>query len=337
MQIKHSVRRSPNTQGVIYITGHFPVALESNRFTTVKHLKEGVNIDSPIHPRVSTGDLNFIPDHVRPNYNQLLKWIGNKQRYAHHIASHFPKQYRHYYEPFLGSAGMLGVLKPRCGFASDVFAPLIDIWQHVKENPDTVKIWYADSYRKFEIDSDYYYEARERYNLGNNPADLLFITRACYGGIIRFRKSDGFISTPIGSHKLMLVDTFNSRVDEWHQILKNIEIEQMDYKESISRASKNDFVYCDPPYNNTQKILYGSHSFNMEELLSSISECKIRGATVALSIDTLSDQLKDSMLFEQIISVSTGKQKLNNFYADREAANRTEFLLISNGEDNAVK
>ncbi len=60
---------------------------------------------------------------VRPFKPQLLKWIGNKQRFAHEIASYFPERFGTYHEPFLGSGAVLATLAPQRGFASDVFPP----------------------------------------------------------------------------------------------------------------------------------------------------------------------------------------------------------------------
>ena len=49
---------------------------------------------------------------VKPFKTQLLKWIGNKQRFAHEIVSLFPERFGAYYEPFLGSGAVLGTLNP---------------------------------------------------------------------------------------------------------------------------------------------------------------------------------------------------------------------------------
>src|SRR5437588_1603616 len=74
---------------------------------------------------------------------QLLKWVGNKQRFAHQIISHFPQQYGAYFEPFLGSGAVLGALAPTKGVGSDGFGPLMEIWRTLSESPDTLKRWYA--------------------------------------------------------------------------------------------------------------------------------------------------------------------------------------------------
>ena len=77
----------------------------------------------------------------KPFKLQLLKWIGNKQRFAHEIISYLPADYNIYYEPFLGSGAVLGTLAPRRAFASDAFQPLVEIWQTLRSSPDTLKQW----------------------------------------------------------------------------------------------------------------------------------------------------------------------------------------------------
>jgi DNA adenine methylase len=66
---------------------------------------------------------------------QLLKWIGNKQRFAAAIAKLFPDQYRTYLEPFVGSGAVLGAMAPKKGIAGDILKPLIEMWNLLKENP----------------------------------------------------------------------------------------------------------------------------------------------------------------------------------------------------------
>ncbi len=76
-----------------------------------------------------------LEEHAKPREPfraQLLKWIGNKQRHADAIIAHFPDTYGTYYEPFLGSGGVLGVLAPKQAVASDAFEPLIEIWQTLR-------------------------------------------------------------------------------------------------------------------------------------------------------------------------------------------------------------
>ena len=56
------------------------------------------------------------------------------------------------------------------------------------------------------------------YNADANGPDFLFLTRACYGGVIRFRKRDGYMSTPVGIHSPIKPEAFAARVDEWQSV-----------------------------------------------------------------------------------------------------------------------
>ena len=68
----------------------------------------------------------------------LLKWIGNKQRFAETIISYMPEQFNNYYEPFFGSGAVMAQLlyqnsttsTPRFthSYASDILPFLIDIF-----------------------------------------------------------------------------------------------------------------------------------------------------------------------------------------------------------------
>jgi DNA adenine methylase len=72
---------------------------------------------------------------AQPFNCQLLKWMGNKQRFAHEIVAYFPVGFGVYFEPFLGSGAVLGTLAPEKVVASDVFRPLMEIWHTLHANP----------------------------------------------------------------------------------------------------------------------------------------------------------------------------------------------------------
>ena len=87
--------------------------------------------------------------HVAPFRTQLLKWIGNKQRFAHQLASYFPTDIRTYFEPFLGSGAVLAALQPRQAIGSDAFGPLMEIWTTLASDPERVVQWYRTRYAEY--------------------------------------------------------------------------------------------------------------------------------------------------------------------------------------------
>src|SRR5436190_2293315 len=80
--------------------------------------------------------------------SQLLKWIGNKQRFAHEIVSYFPAQFGTYWEPFLGSGAVLATLVPEKAVGADAFKPLMEIWQTLKAKPEELKRWYRERWEQ---------------------------------------------------------------------------------------------------------------------------------------------------------------------------------------------
>jgi DNA adenine methylase len=266
------------------------------------------------------------PRSIGPFTAQLLKWIGNKQRFAHEIVSYFPEKFNHYFEPFIGSGGVLATLSPKRATGSDNFPPLIEIWRTLRDDPELLKHWYRERWNRMNRAGDKVrgYEAvKASYNRRPNGADLLFLCRSCYGGVVRFRQSDGFMSTPCGIHEPISPESFEKRVDEWHRRTEGTVFLCLPYEDAMAASGKGDLVYCDPPYRHSQTILYGAQSFDLEHLFRVIEDCKRRGVYIALSIDgmkksgsKLCELPIPTGLFEREIFVNCGRSMLRRFQMD---------------------
>lgn len=259
---------------------------------------------------------------VAPFRTQLLKWIGNKQRFAHEIIAYFPKTFGTYLEPFIGSGAVLATLAPKQGVASDILKPLIEIWQTLASDPHQLKDWYTKRWHAFMSGDkvEAYERVKAAYNANPNGADLLFVARSCYGGVVRFRQQDGHISTPCGAHRPVTPASFAKRVDLWHVRTKGAIFKHSDFEAVMDAVKPGDVVYCDPPYSHTQAILYGAQVFSLQRLFDVIARCKARGAYVALSIDgtkrsgnTLCNLPIPKGLFEREVTVNCGRSMLRRF------------------------
>jgi DNA adenine methylase len=266
-----------------------------------------------------------------PETGQLLKWIGNKHRFAREIVSYFPRSFKVYREPFLGSGAVLGALAPEKGVGSDSFGPLIEIWRLLRERPEDLKDHYAQRWHAVK-DGDKvegYERIKASYNARPNGPDLLFLSRSCYGGVVRFRKADGYMSTPCGIHDPISPASFARRVDEWRERTSGTIFKLQGYEESLDAASRGDLIYCDPPYTFTQSILYGAQSFNLADLFRAITRCKRRGVNIVLSIDgtkrsgeTICDVSIPEGLFEREIMIHCGRSMLKRFQMNGKSLER---------------
>jgi DNA adenine methylase len=254
---------------------------------------------------------------------QLLKWIGNKQKFAHEICSYFPQTFGTYYEPFIGSGAVLATLAPPRAVCGDIFKPLIEIWQKLHDDVEGLITWYRERHALIDKLGDKqvaYEQVKAHYNTqGANGADLLFLSRVCYGGVVRFRK-DGHMSTPCGPHKPMPVDNFAERARIWAKRTSGARFINADFEQTVSTAKAGDLVYCDSPYVDSQAILYGAQAFSVERLFRVVETLKDRGVRVAVSLDgtkksgkhTVDPQIP-SGLFEREVLVHLGSSMLKRY------------------------
>ncbi len=250
---------------------------------------------------------------------QLLKWIGNKQRYACQIVNLMP-EFNTYIEPFLGSGAVLGTLSPMCGIAGDILEPLVRIWQLIQTTPQDLLEHYTKLWHSYlENRENIYAQVRTSYNESPNPYDLIFLSRACYGGVVRFTK-DGRMSTPIGVHRAISPESLKERIDAWRERIRNTRFVHADFEETMAQAMRGDIVYCDPPYEYTQRIVYGAQTFSLKRLWVAIEQCKSRGANVVLSLDGKKKSGRVALnfdipqgLFEREVSIDCGGSMLRRF------------------------
>lgn len=318
--------------------------------TLVESYESSVSAHESLTPDVRPSDHRYVQQALPLNSHhdglpalkgQLLKWIGNKQKFAREIISYLPKEYGTYYEPFLGSGAVLAHLAPRRGMASDGFKPLIEIWQQLHDDTDELIRWYADRHRLVAaMGKEAAYErVKASYNASPNGADLLFLSRVCYGGVVRFRKADGYMSTPCGPHRPMSPESFAERARIWAARTRAVEFVHADFEETMLRAEAGDICYLDPPYADSQTILYGAQEFSLARLFKVIDRCKARGVNVALSLDgTKKSGAKEVALpipeglFEREVFVHVGRSMLRRFQMDGqtlEAEHVSDRLLLT--------
>ena len=193
----------------------------------------------------------------------LLKWAGGKswltKNHPYVFHSKLPDvnqrlkypsiEFKKYIDPFLGGGAVFKYLKPDNAILSDINEELISFYQQLKTNPEAL---YDLVIEHFKIHSEkQYYVTRK-----NNPKDLdsinvaarfLYLNYTCYNGIYRVNQKNEF-NVPIGDK----TDFHYSLQDfiRHSKTLKNTEIFNQDFRETISQSSRDDLMYIDPPYTN---------------------------------------------------------------------------------------
>ncbi len=227
----------------------------------------------------------------------LIKWTGSKRSQAKSIAQIVPP-YNRYIEPFVGGGAMLYLLGHPGAIANDIYTPLIDLWRLVRDDPKSLMSAYATEWKRLNEELDavdiasmtrgngipkVFYEVRDRFNEAPNAIDLNFLMRTCVNGIVRFNDKGYFNNSFHLSRRGMMPARFESTVKAWQPVLQGVELSNDDYKNILSQAIANDFVYLDPPYAGT-KQRYAS-LLEPDELFDELEKLNSRGVLWALSFD----------------------------------------------------
>ncbi len=220
--------------------------------------------------------------HVPP-----IKIQGIKTKIVDLIAKYVPENSDSiWYEPFMGS-GVVGLnLAPHKAVFSDRNPYTISFYNDLKSHaitPQTARefLEYEGSLLKTH-DSKHYYFVRDRFNREHNSLDFLFLNRSCFNGLIRFNRSHEF-NVPYGHKNERFSKAYITKITNQIAYVQNM-IDQndwvfkcCDFQDSLSNATENDFIYCDPPYIGRHVDYYDSWEEKDEKLLyNTLKECKTK-------------------------------------------------------------
>ncbi len=233
-------------------------------------------------------------------FQPVIKWSGSKRSQADEIIKYFPKEIDTYYEPFVGGGSIMRMLlskdiKVNQYVCSDLNNDLIGLWNLIKSNPLLVADTYEKMWNELNIDDDkerkkqYFYMVRKRFNEEKCLLDFMFIMRTTTNGMPRYNLSGEFNNSFHVTRNGIRPKTLRSIIIKWSKLLNdnNVQFVCQDYREV--KASKNDFIYLDPPYANTKGMYYGA--LNYEELWQWLRSqpCKY-----ALSFDGISGDVDNT-------------------------------------------
>ena len=213
----------------------------------------------------------------------VIKWSGSKRLLAKEIVSYFPEECDLYFEPFLGGASVLLEYKPKKAICVDINESLIDFWNLVKDKPTELAVSYRFNWEALQKDWKHFLTVRDRYNANKNGYDLLFLSRTCVNGLIRYNKNGDFNNSLHYSRKGADPEKVKKAIFDASKLIQNYLFLAGDYQQIIDSVTENSLVYLDPPYFFTKSMYYGKIDY--ERLWEFISKLKDKGAKIALSFD----------------------------------------------------
>ncbi len=176
-----------------------------------------------------------------------VKWTGNGR----------------WIEPFLGSGVVLFNMAPDKALAAESNVHIIQLYKAIQENKmngKSVRMFLESEGQKLQEQGEsYYYEVRERFNQNQDSFDFLFLNRACFNGMMRFN-SKGEFNVPFCKKPNRFAKPYVTKITnqiEWARSLISARskwiFEAKDWRQTVSQAGRDDFIYLDPPY-------YGRHT-----------------------------------------------------------------------------
>lgn len=279
----------------------------------------------------------------------FLKWVGGKTQIINNIINKTPNEINNYHEIFLGGGSVLlailslrkqNKIKINGGiYAYDFNKWLINTFNQVKTNHVNVIIQLSIIVKDFntiEINTHgqrgaptpinestknnsrehYYYWIRNKYN-NNKKMDekaaayFIFLNKTGFRGMYREGKNGFNIPYGLKDRKSIpkILDEMNLK--KISELIQNVEFIHSDFRDSIKKVKKNDYVYLDPPYvplpDSKSFVDYNKDGFDKnthEELFKLVNELGIKNIKFTLSnhkVDLVLEKL-NGFKFENIIA-----------------------------------
>lgn len=207
-----------------------------------------------------------------------IKSQGIKTKLIPFISTLVPSsQSGRWIEPFMGT-GVVGFnLADGPALMSDTNPHLVRFYDAIKSGDITGGIvrefLSVEGDRLQRSDGAYYYEVRARFNADANPLDFLFLTRACFNGVMRFNRS-GHFNVPFckkpARFSQAYVTKIVNQVDAVSQVVRSghFDFRVSSFRRILDEARSGDLIYCDPPYIARHADYFNSWSEDDERALA---------------------------------------------------------------------
>ena len=217
-------------------------------------------------------------------FKPVIKWSGSKRSQAAEIIKYLPEKYDTYYEPFIGGGSMLYAINPKKAVCGDICEPLIALWDRIKNQPEELAEAYRIRWERLQNDGYLvYYDIRDEFNKNKQPEDLLFLSRTCVNGLIRFNAEGQFNNSLHHTRPGIDPGSLKKIILDWSEHIQGAEFTATDYTETTQKAGKKDLVYLDPPYFHTKGRYYGTIDY--EAFLEYLDNLNKHGVKFILSFD----------------------------------------------------
>lgn len=216
----------------------------------------------------------------------FLRWAGSKRKQLTRLAAYWSDTSCRYVEPFAGSACLFFHLAPHAAILGDMNGELIEVYKVVRDNPD--RLYRRLCHLRRDRDTYNRWRSKSPGSLDRETRALrfLYLNRNCFNGIYRTNMAGEF-NVPMGHRP----GAYFSKGDllKCSELLGAVELVAGDYRKTLERVERGDFVYLDPPYAvSTRRVFreYGKTTFDVSDFpafSACVNDLDRRGATFLIS------------------------------------------------------
>jgi DNA adenine methylase len=183
-----------------------------------------------------------------------IPYQGSKRKLATQILAFFPRGIDTLIEPFAGSAAVTMAAAAR-GLArhyliNDLNQALVGLWRMILQEPQELAnqyeaLWNAQQGGRRE----FYDTIRDEFNRTRRPPHLLYLLARCVKAAVRYNANGEFNQSPDNRRMGSLPETMRQHIFDAATLLKGkTECSSVDFKVVVARATPDDLIYLDPPY-----------------------------------------------------------------------------------------
>lgn len=225
----------------------------------------------------------MMPKIIQP-FEPVVKWSGSKRAVAPLLAQIMPSASR-YFEPFVGGGALLPFRPSRAAIASDIIPELVALWIAIRDEPAKTADEYKARWHLLQAEGHpAYYRIRDAFNRTRNPHDLLFLTRTCVNGLIRFNTNGAFNNSLHHTRPGIAPARLRGIIQQWSTSIQGVDFVHADYRETLAQVKENDIVFLDPPYAGTRGR-YLPDRFDLQSLYQELERLNRIGAKWILTFD----------------------------------------------------
>lgn len=225
----------------------------------------------------------------------IVKFAGGKTRLLPEILPRIPKRFGTYFEPFVGGGAVFfkmveeGLLGKNGAILADTNSRLLRTYRAIKKDPEGV----IAKLKRMKNEETFFYKQRSRLiddaDEDTVAAWFIYLNKTGFNGLYRVNSQDEF-NVPFGRYKNPNICDVETIRNASIAFTRALSIEVASFEKTMGRATKGDFIYCDPPYiplsETSNFTTYSKGGFGWEEhvrLYECALDAKKRGVKVLLS------------------------------------------------------